>query len=120
MKIKNIKLRLLLSHIIITLTYPVLKALISEHNQLLIFTDAITIIAVILLLGGVVYGMVLHGDFDISGFYLKRGVSKDGESNSFRDYLADILERREESFNYPLFLGFIYLASAALIAYCFL
>ena len=118
-KIQNIKIRVLIVHLIITLAYPAVKAFISEYNRLLIFTDAMTIVACILLIGGIVYALVLRGDFDISGFLFKRGTQKENKQ-SFQAYLADLYEKREEAFNYPLFLGIIYLIAAILISYCFL
>ena len=73
-KIKNrfqrINPRVLIVQIIITLTYPAAKATISSFNRLLIFTDAMTIIAFLLLIAGIFYSLYLHGDFDISGFLL--------------------------------------------------
>ena len=64
-------------HLIVTLIYPVFRALTAEKSGLLIFTDALTIIGLIMIAGGVIYALFLHGDFDISGFLLKRGVSRD-------------------------------------------
>ena len=134
-KLKKIRLRVLLSHVIVTLAYPAAKACISEHNRLLIFTDSMTIIAMALLVGGVIYAMVLHGDFDISAFVFRRGFrslfrprfhgvveepKEDERGQSFQTYMADKKEKREEAFNYPLFLGAVYLAAAAVIAWAVL
>ena len=118
-KIKNINIRVLISHLIVTLAYPLVKACTSDSNRLLIFTDAITITAYILLIGGVVYSLYLHGDFDISGFLMKRGAQKDAKQ-SFQAYIADVFEKREDAFNYPLFLGVAYLIIAIFISYCIL
>ena len=35
-------------------------------------------------------------------------------------FLRDAREKREEAFNYPLFLGVVYLIAAGVVAYCFL
>ena len=113
---KNIRLRPLLIHIMITLAYPALKAWISEYNRLQIFSDAMTIIALLLLILGIFYALFLHGDFDITQFVMKRGTHK-GVMESFATYLEDRAQKREEAFNYPLFLGIIYLLAAAVIAY---
>ena len=43
--IKKIKIRTLISHLIITLAYPVLRATTADGKRLLIFTDALTVIA---------------------------------------------------------------------------
>ena len=118
-KLKNINLLVLLSHLLITLAYPAVKAYTSESSRLLVFTDAITIIAYILLIGGIVYSLYLHGDFDISSFFLKRGVKKD-DKQSYEAYMADRKEKREAAFNYPLFLGIVYILIAIVISYVFL
>lgn len=119
LRFKNLRLRPLISQLVVTLAYPVVRALISPENKLLIFTDAITIIGAVLLIGGVIYTMVLHGDFDISGFVLRRGIRSD-PTRGFDAYMAEKKEKREEAFNYPLFIGLVYLAAAAAIAYGFL
>ena len=119
-KLKNIRLRTLLSHIIVTLIYPAARALTTTGNRLQIFTDSMTIIALVLLIGGVIYSMVLHGDYDISGYVLNRGIGKDQKKKGFAAYRKDQKERREEAFNYPLFLGLVYLLAAAVIAYLIL
>ena len=137
-RFKNINIRVLISHLIVTLAYPAVraaaaqqnrlqvftdavtvKAYVSESSRLLVFTDAVTIIAYILIIGGIVYSLYLHGDFDISGFFLKRGVKSDDNKN-FDAYMTDRKEKREAAFNYPLFLGIVYLIAAVVISYCFL
>ena len=115
----NIKPRLLITQLIVTLIYPVAKAAISEYNRLLIFTDSLTIIAAVLLIAGVVYSLYLHGDFDISGFVLKRGMRSE-EKKPFGAYMDDKKREREESFNYPLFLAALYFAVSIIIAYLIL
>lgn len=142
-RFKNIQLRPLLSHLIITLIYPVAKACISERNKLLVFTDALTIAAGILVIGGVIYAMILHGDFDISRFALRRGIDRvyrvrflrkdtvtnrpasghginSEKANAFREYKRAADTEHAESFNYPLFCGIGYLCVALIIAYVFL
>lgn len=118
-RFKNINIRVLISHLIVTLAYPAVKAYVSESSRLLVFTDAVTIIAYILIIGGIVYSLYLHGDFDISGFFLKRGAKSD-ENKNFDAYMTDRKEKREAAFNYPLFLGIVYLIAAVVISYCFL
>ena len=46
---------------------------------------------------------------------LRRGM-KQGEKN-FDAYESDMKEKREAVFNYPLFLGLLYLIVAAVVAY---
>ena len=130
-RMKNIRPGVLIVHVIVTLAYPAVKAFRAANNRLLLFTDAMTIIGALLLIGGILYGMVLHGDFDISSYYLQRGVrsvwgffARRGEEKEQQKpldlFLSEAKEKREESFNYPLFLGIVYLLAAALIAFVFL
>ena len=125
-KLKKIRLRPLITHLLITLAYPAVKAAAAPGSRLLIFTDTLTIIALILLIGGIVYAMALHGDFDISSYFLQRGgravarfFTRRGaeEGKDLPAFLADAKEKREEAFNYPLFLGIVYLLAAAVLAY---
>lgn len=118
-KLKKIKPRLLLIHQLITLGYPAVRAYVSPVNRLQIFTDAMTFIALMLLIGGVVYALALHGDFDISSFVFKRGTRRE-DKQSFQAFKEDLEQKRQEAFNYPLFLGIVYLIVAALIAYLIL
>ncbi len=116
LRFKHFKLRPFLIHLIVTLIYPVFRAAISPENGLMIFTDAITVIGLVMIAGGVIYALFLHGDFDISAYLLKRGVQKEPKQ-TFRAYLFDVYDKREESFNYPLFVGLLYIAAALALAY---
>ena len=107
----------MLAHMLVTLAYPAARALTAPRNKLLLFTDAMTIIAMVLLVCGIVYALVLRGDFDISGFAFIRGFR--GGGKNYDAYRADRKEEREEAFNYPLFLGILYLLAAAVIAWLF-
>ena len=78
-----------------------------------------TIIAMVLLIGGVVYALILHGDYDIAGFIVKRGANSKEELN-YQSYKKEQKEKREEAFNYPLFLAIVYLIASAIISYCIL
>lgn len=123
---KNIRLRPLLSHLIVTLAYPAARAFASGGNRLQIFTDALTIIALVLVIGGVAYSAILHGDFDVSAFVFRRGyrVFRRGFGNEntpdFAAFKAERDRENKEAFNYPLFLGIAYLLISALIAYILL
>jgi hypothetical protein len=119
-KLKNIRLRPLLSHILVTLAYPAAKAVTAANNRLQVFTDAVTIIALILIIGGVIYSMVLHGDYDLSGYVFNRGIGKEQKKKDYGTYKKDRKQRREEAFNYPLFLGFVYLLASVCVAYLIL
>ena len=66
-RFKNLKIKTLLVHLIVTLAYPAAKAITSEDHGLLVFCDVLTIVAGVLLIAGVVYGLAIHGDFDVAG-----------------------------------------------------
>ena len=120
-RFKNLKAKPLLTHLIITLAYPLAKAITSESKKLLVFCDVLTIVACVLLLAGVVYSLALHGDFDIAGFALKRGIhANDPVPQTYDAYRKDRKEKREDAFNYPLFLGLVYVAVSAFIAFALL
>lgn len=130
-KMKNIRPSMLISHLIITLVYPLAAALRAEQNRLLVFTDAMTIVSLLLVIVGIIYSLVLHGDFDVSNYYLqhsgrsiarrfavRRGAQMQQEEDIAK-FISDAREKREGAFNYPLFLGIVYLLAAVIIAYVF-
>ena len=117
-RFKNLKWTTLLIHIIVTIAYPAVKAFTSE-NKLLVFSDILAIVGLILLAAGVVYSLILHGDFDVASYSLMRGI-RSGLVPNYEDYRKERKEKREESFNYPLFLSIVYLAVSAFIAYVLL
>ena len=118
-RFKNIKWTVLLIHLLVTLGYPVAKAVTAEQHKLLVFSDVLTIIGCILLIAGVVYALILHGDFDIAGYTVKRGLPRQNKQ-TYDAYRKDRRQKREDAFNYPLFLGVVYLAVSAFIAYVLL
>jgi len=108
----------LLAHLLVTLAYPAARALRApEGSRLLVFTDTLTIIALVLLVCGIVYALILRGDLDVSEFVFSRGLSRNGKS--YAAWKADKKEEREEAFNYPLFLAIAYLIVSAVIAWGF-
>ena len=109
-----------MTHVIITLGYPAARAFVAERNKLQLFTDAMTITGMVLIIGGLIYSFVLHGDFDIGGFVMKRGFRRVDDMANFGKYKAKQENARKKSFNYPLFLGILYLLVSAVIAYGFL
>lgn len=118
-RFKNIRWKTLLIYVIISLAYPVARAVTASYNRLQIFSDILTIFAMVLLILGILYALVLKGDFDVTGFVFKRGAKKD-MTQSFEDYKKNKDEEREAAFNYPLFLGVLYFAVSVIIAYGFL
>ena len=129
-KLKNIKPRMLLTHVVISMGYPAVRALLAQENRLMLFTDALTIVGLILLVVGIIYAMILHGDFDISTYLLQRGLRsfkfgpRRGEAadpnQSPQEFLQEAREKRADAFNYPLFLGILYVLVSVVIAFCFL
>ena len=115
MKFKNLRFHPLLVHLIVTLIYPLFRALTAEKAQILVFTDALTIVGLVMIIGGIIYALYLHGDFDISSYLFRRGIQKEPKQ-PFRAFLFDVYEKREEAFNYPLFIGLLYVIVSALIA----
>ena len=118
-RFQNIKWQTLLIYVLISLAYPVVKALVSSGNRLQIFTDILTIFSMVLIIVGIFYRLVLKGDFDVTGFVFKRGAQKD-MNQSFETYEKNKREEREAAFNYPLFLGILYFVVSIVIAYGFL
>lgn len=117
-RFKNLKPQTLLTHVIVTLLYPLARAIIASSQRLLIFLDSLTIIAAILLIAGIIYSLYLHGDFDISSYVMRRARSN-APKQSYETYKANQKERREASFNYPLFLGIVYIVLSYLVAAVF-
>lgn len=117
-RFQNLKPQTLFTHVIVTLLYPLARAITASSQRLLIFSDCLTIIAAVLLIAGIVYSFYLHGDFDISSFVMRRAQSN-APKQTFEAYKANQKERREASFNYPLFLGIVYIAVSLIIAYVF-
>ena len=118
-RFRNLKIRTLFIHILVTAAYPVAKAVTAEQHKLTVFCDVLTIVAGILLIAGVVYGLALHGDFDIAGYTFRRGF-RSGQKQTYDAYRKNMQEKREDAFNYPLFLGILYLIVSAVIAWFFL
>ena len=49
-RFKNIKPQTLLTHVIVTLLYPLARVVMASSQRLLVFTDCLTIVAAILLI----------------------------------------------------------------------
>ena len=113
MHFRSFRLRDFLYHLIPALVYPV-YSLVSSGRNLVKFIDALTIVGFVLLVLGVVLSLIRHGDYDISEFVIRRSVNK-GDYKPFRAFKDDKREKRKDSMNYPLFIGILFLAAAALI-----
>ena len=118
-RFKNIKITVLITHLIVTLAYPAVRAARAAGNRLQLFCDALTIVAFILIAVGVMYSFVLHGDFDRVKYVMGRGLSR-GIVKPYDVYEKEEQKNREDDFNYPLWLGILYLIVSVIIAYCLL
>jgi len=118
-KFKKINPRTMISHLIITLAYPAARGFTTKPNGLTVFTDALTIIGLILIIGGIIYSFILKGDLDISSFTFRRGLRHTDPEKplDFGKYERDRRDQRESSFNYPLFLGILYIIVSLILAY---
>ena len=114
MKLKNIRLTNVIIVSMFILTYPLLKSLTSEGNKALIFLDAMTITSLGMVIFGVIYNLYLKGDLDASKFIIQRNLLK--KKVSYETYSANEEEKRKDSFNYPLFMGIVYLCIAYLVS----
>ena len=113
MKFKNIKISTLLLNILVAAAYPLLKTYISSSNRMLIFTDCLTIMSFIMIVLGIFYSFYLKGDFDVTSYVMNRSVNKG--TKPVQAYLADSKKTREESFNYPLFVGLLFLLTSLIL-----
>ena len=109
-KLHSIHWKRFMEYIGLAMIYPVLAGLLAE-KKLLKFIDALTITGLVLLIVGVVLSLLRHGDFDIIEYVTRRSVQK-GDIKPFQAFREDKEEKRKDSFNYPLFLGIIYLCIA--------
>ena len=118
-RFKNIKLKYLLTHLVVTLAYPAIRAARAEAHRLQLFTDAMTIIGALLILIGIFYSFILHGDLDRTKYVFSRGFAK-GIVKPYDVYEREEEKSREDAFNYPLWLGILYIAASAVIVYAIL
>lgn len=70
-EIKKIRIRELIILLIISLLYPVAKAVISQ-NHLITFSDSTFIIGLLAIMIGIFNEAVLHGDYDIASYLAHR------------------------------------------------
>jgi hypothetical protein len=118
-RFKNIKVSILILYLVITLAYPLYKVMSAPTMKLQVLSDVLFIFGLILCLLGVVFNLYLKGDFDITSFVFRKGTDK-SMNKTFAAFTQDRKEKREESFNYPLFLGILYILVSVFIAYVLL
>ena len=107
MKFKNIKIRELITALLVSFLYPVARAVTSK-NPLVAFSDSTFIIGLLGILFGVFTASVLHGDYDLTSYLAHRKKLQNNEID-FATYEAEQKEKRKDSFNYPLFIGILFL-----------
>lgn len=114
---KNIRPVKLLITFLIAMIWPAVCWLRAEDRKLLAVTDAMTVVGLILILTGILYIAVRHGDFDVTEYNLMRyRARKQPVIKSFEAFKADREAEREGSFNYPLLMGILMLIISFVIA----
>lgn len=112
---KKMNIKIMIYYSLISLLYPLLR-FFMKGLSIVAFSDSCFILAVLFLLWGIVYSLVLHGDFDITSYIAKRSFLKQ-RNESFEEYLQEQKEKREDKFNYPLYNGLFLLVIALISAY---
>ena len=114
MNFRNFKLSGFLPNFIIAMAYPAVRALSSEASRLLHLVNAMTVIGLVMIILGVLYNLVLKGDFDITRFIADRAMKH--TQKGYKAYKEDREDEREGSFNYPLFVGIILIAASIVLS----
>ncbi len=114
LRFKGFRLRRFLVFLLPAVIYPV-YAYVSSENNLLKFIDAMTIVGIMFLVIGIVYSLILHGDFDIVEYLAKRSIRK-GDVKPFAAFKADKKEERKDSVNYPFLVCVLFLLVSGLLA----
>ncbi|MCQ2427791.1 MAG: DUF3899 domain-containing protein [Clostridia bacterium] len=115
---RSIKWRTLAIAVPVTLLYPLARGIFSGgglYSKLLFISDSLFIMSMILLLIGVVFTFIIAGDLDITKYVYSR--SAQSKTKSFAEYKKDREAERGKMFNYPLFLGLIYLIISVIIGF---
>ena len=81
----------------------------------MVLSDSLFIMSLIYIVYGVVNSLILHGDFDITNFVLKR-TDKANSNLTYDKFTKDKIDERKGSFNYPLFVGIITFILSYIIA----
>ena len=118
-KINRIHPRVFLTYVVISLVIPVIRMVIADHGKLQVFTNTLTIIGLVLIIAGLFYGMDTRGEYDLHGWsrwtiYLRKNKDGTQRVQEFKDAMT---ERKNAYFNYPLFLGVLYLIVSGVIAF---
>jgi len=116
MKFPKLSLRNLLTSVICAFAYPVYAYVSSDSTPLLDFLDALTITGLVFLIIGIILSMVLHGDFDISEYLVRRTIEKE-HMKPFEAFKQDKQDARRSRINEPFLTGVIALAVSAVLAF---
>ena len=111
---KNFKMKRFIPSLVILLAYPAVKTVISEHKAL-VFSDTVFVVSLFLVIFGVIHNLYIKGSFDNTTFVIDRFMHRQ-TSKTYEAYMKDIKERRKDSFNYPLFTGFIGILLSILVS----
>ncbi len=113
MRLRSFRLRNFLVYLSAALVYPVI-VLVTAENRLLKFIDSLTVVGLVMIILGVVFSLIGHGDFDIISYVAQRSAAR-GHFKSFAAFREDQEEKRKDSANYPLLTGILFLVAAALL-----
>ena len=101
------------------LIYPLYAWISSEPKlKLLKLTDALTVMAFVFLVIGVIYSLIRHGDFDITEYVAKRSLRK-GDITPYNAFKEDKKESRKDSFNYPFCVCVLLFLAAGILTLIF-
>lgn len=111
MNFRSFKIRPFAVYLLGALLYPAF-AYLSSGRQMIKLIDALTVMGLIFLVIGLVYAMILHGDFDITEYVARRSLRRN-DVKPFQAFKDDKKEERKDSANYPFFTGVFLLLMAA-------
>ena len=123
MKFRNLKIKDLIPNLIVSLAYPLIRIFRVPANRLLAFTDALTIISLILLVLGIINYLHMKGDFDRAQYMFSLRplwVFSRRAPKPYDEFAKDKAVDHANEFNYPLFLGLIYLVISIFLSYVIL
>lgn len=103
---KKFKLSSFIASTIISFAYPIIKVFSIENNKLTVFSDSCFIVGLLFTIFGIFNSLYLHGDFDITTFIARKSFLKQ-KNETYSEYKENLKEKREGSFNYPLFNGIL-------------
>ena len=103
MNIKNIKIKLLITNIIISLIYPIYKLI--KLKNLVAFSDACLMTCLPYIIIGIVTSLINHGDYDIPTYIAEKKFKK--TNVDLDTYLKTKKNKRKDNFNYSFLMAII-------------